>query len=47
MKRRLWTSLIGVVLIVIITLAYNIATSNTPILGLDLQGGVSVILAPT
>ena len=47
MKRRLWTSLIGVVLIVIITLGYNIATSNTPILGLDLQGGVSVILAPT
>ena len=47
MKRRLWTSLIGVVLIVIISLGYNIATSNTPILGLDLQGGVSVILAPT
>ncbi len=47
MTRRLWTSLIGVVLIVIITLGYNIATDNTPILGLDLQGGVSVILAPT
>jgi preprotein translocase subunit SecD len=47
MKRRLWTSLIGVVLIVLITLGYNIATDNTPILGLDLQGGVSVILAPT
>ena len=47
MKRRLWTSLIGVVLIVIITLGFNIATDNTPILGLDLQGGVSVILSPT
>lgn len=47
MNRRLWTSLIGVVLIVLITLGYNIATDNTPILGLDLQGGVSVILAPT
>ena len=46
MRRRLWTSLIGVVLIVFGTLAYNIATENTPILGLDLQGGVSVILAP-
>jgi preprotein translocase subunit SecD len=46
MRRRLWTSLIGVVLIVIATLAYNVATDNTPILGLDLQGGVSVILAP-
>ena len=38
--------MIGVVLIVIATLAYNVATDNTPILGLDLQGGVSVILAP-
>src|SRR6056297_2341173 len=47
MKRRLWTSLIGVVLIVLIMLGFNIATDNTPILGLDLQGGVSVILAPT
>jgi preprotein translocase subunit SecD len=47
MTRRLWTSLIGVVLIVLITLGYNLATDNTPILGLDLQGGVSVILAPT
>ena len=46
MRRRLWTSLIGVVLIVIVTLAFNVATDNTPILGLDLQGGVSVILAP-
>ncbi len=47
MTRRLWTSLIGVVLIVLAALAFNIATDNTPILGLDLQGGVSVILAPT
>ncbi len=46
MRRRLWTSLIGVVLIVIATLVFNVATDNTPILGLDLQGGVSVILAP-
>ncbi len=47
MKRRLWTSLIGVVLIVVIALSYNFATDSAPILGLDLQGGVSVILAPT
>ena len=46
MRRRLGTSRIGVVLSVIATLAYNVATDNTPILGLDLQGGVSVILAP-
>lgn len=46
MRRRLWTSLIGVVLIVIGALAHIAATGNTPVLGLDLQGGVSVILAP-
>ena len=47
MRRRLWTSLIGIILVVTIALIGNIATGNTPILGLDLQGGVSVILAPT
>ncbi len=46
MRRRLWISLIGVVLITLSTLVFNVATDNTPILGLDLQGGVSVILAP-
>ncbi|RLE25816.1 MAG: protein translocase subunit SecD [Actinobacteria bacterium] len=46
MTRRLWFSLIGVVLIVVGALIGNLATGNTPILGLDLQGGVSVILAP-
>ena len=46
MKRRLWFSLVGTVLIVIAALAGNLAAGNTPILGLDLQGGVSVILAP-
>lgn len=47
MKRRLWISLVGTVLVVIGALVGNLATGNTPILGLDLQGGVSVILAPT
>jgi preprotein translocase subunit SecD len=46
MNRRLWVSLIGVVLIVVGAFVGNIVTGNTPILGLDLQGGVSVILAP-
>lgn len=46
MKRRLWISLVGTVLTVFAALAGNLATGNTPILGLDLQGGVSVILAP-
>ena len=38
--------MIGVVLIVIAAITYSVASGNTPILGLDLQGGVSVILAP-
>ena len=46
MKRRLWFSLIATVVAVIAALAGNSATSNEPILGLDLQGGLSVILAP-
>ncbi|HSL73514.1 MAG TPA: protein translocase subunit SecD [Ilumatobacteraceae bacterium] len=46
MRRRLWTSLIGVVLIVVAALTHIAVTGNTPVLGLDLQGGVSVILAP-
>ncbi len=46
MVRRLWTSLIGVVVVVVGLFAALLATDNTPILGLDLQGGVSVILAP-
>lgn len=46
MKRRLWSSLIGVVLVVATLLTYNAVRGTTPILGLDLQGGVSVILAP-
>jgi preprotein translocase subunit SecD len=46
MNRRLWVSLVGIVLIVVGLLAGILATGNTPILGLDLQGGVSVTLAP-
>ena len=46
MRRRLWISLVGTVVIVVGALIANLATGNTPILGLDLQGGVSVILQP-
>ena len=46
MNRRLWTSLIGIIVIVTGLLGYNLATGNIPILGLDLQGGISVILSP-
>lgn len=46
MKRRLWLSLIATTLIVLGAFAGNLATDNTPQLGLDLQGGASVILEP-
>lgn len=46
MRRRLWISLITMVTIVVLLFAGNLIAQNTPILGLDLQGGVSVILAP-
>jgi preprotein translocase subunit SecD len=46
MQRRLWVSMIAMIVIVITLFVGNLVTHNTPILGLDLQGGVSVILAP-
>jgi preprotein translocase subunit SecD len=46
MRRRLWVSLISTVVFVVLLFVGVVATGNTPILGLDLQGGVSVILAP-
>lgn len=46
MKRRLWLSLIATTLIVLVSFVGNLATGNTPLLGLDLQGGASVILEP-
>ena len=48
MKRsRLWASLLGIVFISATLLVVNLALGNTPVLGLDLRGGVSVILAST
>ncbi|MET0147404.1 MAG: protein translocase subunit SecD [Ilumatobacteraceae bacterium] len=46
-RRRLWASLIGCVGITVVLLALNLAFGNTPVLGLDLQGGISVVLSPT
>jgi preprotein translocase subunit SecD len=46
MQRRLWITLLLTVLSVAGLLVANVASGNTPVLGLDLQGGVSVILAP-
>ncbi len=44
-RKRPW-SLIIIVMVAVFCLAYTIFTSNRPFLGLDLQGGVSVVLAP-
>ena len=46
-RRRLWTSLLGIVGVAVVALVLNLAFGNTPVLGLDLQGGVSVVLTPT
>ncbi len=43
----LWTSLVAVVVATVALLGFNLANEKTPVLGIDLQGGVSVILAPT
>ncbi len=45
-RRRLWASLIGIVSVAVGLFVYNLAADNRPVLGLDLQGGVSVILRP-
>jgi preprotein translocase subunit SecD len=44
-RKRPW-SLIIIVLVAIASLTYTIVTDNRPFLGLDLQGGVSVVLQP-
>lgn len=43
---RGFTSLIVIVVIAAVALAYTISAGNKPLLGLDLQGGVSVVLKP-
>jgi preprotein translocase subunit SecD len=44
-RRRLWISLVGIVAVAIVLLAANLLGNNQPVLGLDLQGGVSVVLS--
>jgi len=45
-RRSLWVSLIGIIVVAFGMLAATILSGNTPHLGLDLQGGASVVLAP-
>ena len=44
-RKRPW-SLIIIVLVALASLTYTVVTDNRPFLGLDLQGGVSVVLQP-
>jgi preprotein translocase subunit SecD len=46
MRTRLWVSLGATILIVLSAFVGNLAVGNLPLLGLDLQGGASVILEP-
>jgi preprotein translocase subunit SecD len=46
MRRGLWFSLIGIVVLAIGSLILVTLSSSKPALGLDLRGGVSVVLAP-
>jgi preprotein translocase subunit SecD len=46
MRRSLLVSLVGTVLVVGVALAATVAAGHTPQLGLDLQGGFSVVLQP-
>jgi preprotein translocase subunit SecD len=43
--RRLWISLVGIVVVTVILFAFNLIARNEPVLGLDLQGGISVVLS--
>src|SRR5436190_24327339 len=45
-KRPVW-SLFIIVGVAVIALSFTLAVGNKPFLGLDLQGGVSVVLKPT
>ena len=47
MRRKIWLPLIFIVVIAVGGLAGTLLAGNSPELGLDLQGGVSVVLEPT
>ncbi|MDP9019676.1 MAG: protein translocase subunit SecD, partial [Actinomycetota bacterium] len=46
MRRRLFASLLGILVVAFGSLAATLAAGNAPQLGLDLQGGASVVLQP-
>jgi preprotein translocase subunit SecD len=46
MRKSLWYSLLGIVALAVVALGGTFAAGNKPLLGLDLQGGASVVLQP-
>jgi preprotein translocase subunit SecD len=46
MRRGMWVSLLGIVIIALLSLGGVLAAGWSPVLGLDLQGGASVVLQP-
>ena len=44
--RRQLTFVIGIVIVAVAGVVYTIVSGNEPLLGLDLQGGVSVVYEP-
>jgi preprotein translocase subunit SecD len=46
MRRSLWYSLIGIVAAAVLSVGFVVAAGYKPLLGLDLQGGASVVLQP-
>jgi preprotein translocase subunit SecD len=46
-RRKLLTPLIGLVTVAVVALVVTLLVGNSPKLGLDLQGGASVVLKPT
>ncbi|NNE72918.1 MAG: protein translocase subunit SecD, partial [Acidimicrobiales bacterium] len=47
MNRARWVSLIGITALAIAGLVYTFVAGNEPVLGIQLQGGASVVLTPT
>ncbi|QGG95155.1 protein translocase subunit SecD [Actinomarinicola tropica] len=47
MRRRELVPILATVVLTVAGLLYTVAADNEPLLGLDLQGGVSVVLQPT
>ena len=46
MRRSLWISLLGIIGVAVVMFGAVLASGDHPLLGLDLRGGVSVVLQP-